>query len=84
MLDIDTICNHLHDVGLLTDDIKNALMELFEEKKSNVKMPFGKFKGKTIEEIYAFNPEYLRWVLRQEFVQDKFIDICNEIKRLTT
>jgi uncharacterized protein (DUF3820 family) len=79
MLDIDTICNHLHDVGLLTDDIKKALMDLYEERRSDVKFPFGKYKGKTLEEIATFDVGYLQWAVKQSWMFD---DLKTEIKKI--
>lgn len=53
--------------------------EIIKERKNDIKvlhstdiMPFGKYKGITIEEISKENPGYLRWV--QENSEDYVID----------
>ncbi len=82
MSKVDTIINYLQDKNLLNDEIRKALEEYKIKNSSNLKMPFGAHKNKTLSEIYDFKPNYLEWLIKQEFIQDKFTDIYLESKRL--
>jgi uncharacterized protein (DUF3820 family) len=39
------------------------------------KMPFGKYKGKTLIEVQALNPGYIGWMLEREDMEEKFADV---------
>lgn len=44
------------------------------KKKKEVYMTWGKYKGKTVKDMIAFDAKYARWLMKQEFVT-KFDDI---------
>lgn len=48
------------------------------EEKNQV-IPFGKHKGKTIEEIQNFDPAYLHWLIAQDWFRDKFVVLYQTI-----
>lgn len=78
---IQSLTNYLHDQGLLKDKLKSALQEhdeIFCSRPSK-KLPFGKYKGKTISEINEFDSKYLVWLTRQTWCFD---DIKEEIQNI--
>jgi uncharacterized protein (DUF3820 family) len=79
-----SLTSHLHGEGLLTDELKAALLEHDDafESKSSIRMPFGAHKGKTLREIHAFKPSYIDWLCKQSYVKDKFTEIYEEAKQL--
>ena len=81
---LQSLTSHLHDNGLLTDELKAALLEHDDafESKPSVKMTWGVHKGKTLREIHAFKPSYIDWLCKQSYVKDKFTDIYEEAKQL--
>lgn len=36
-------------------------------------IPFGKHKGKSLDEVQAFDPQYLHWLAGQDWFRDKFV-----------
>jgi hypothetical protein len=36
-------------------------------------IPFGKHKGKTVEEVQTFDPQYLDWLTSQPWFRDRFV-----------
>jgi hypothetical protein len=42
-------------------------------------IPFGKHKGKTIEQIQVLDPQYLVWLIAQDWFQAKFIHLHQTI-----
>ena len=79
-----SLTSHLHDKGLLSDDLKAALNEHDDtfNCKPSIKMPFGAHRGKTLREIHAFKPSYIDWLCKQSYFNDKFTDIYEEAKQL--
>lgn len=77
---LQSLTSTLHDKGLLTDELKNILIEhdRLMASKPSIKMPFGAHRGKTLREIHAFKPAYLEWLLKQSYIKDKFQDIYEE------
>lgn len=45
-----------------------------KQKKINVIMTWGKYKGKLVEDIIKFDEKYASWLYRQDFIH-KFDDI---------
>ena len=44
--------------------------KLYEESlKASEIIPFGKYKGKKIDKIAQFDVDYLRWLVKQDFMQ---------------
>lgn len=77
---LQSLTLHLHSNELLTDDLKAALLEhdrTFYSKPSII-MPFGAHKGKNLREIHAFKPSYLEWLIKQQYIKEKFTDIYSE------
>jgi uncharacterized protein (DUF3820 family) len=81
---LQSLLLHLHNEGLLNDNLKNVLVIHDTEfsNKPSVRMPFGAYTGKTLREIYAFRPSYIQWLSRQEYVKEKYTDIFAEVKSL--
>lgn len=81
---LQSLTDYLHEEGLLTNSVKKALLkhdEIFCSRPS-VKIPFGAHRGKTLREIYEFKPSYIEWLVKQQYVKDKFDDIYSEAKEL--
>ncbi len=51
---------------------------------TSFKIPFGKYKGETIENIYHLNINYLHWLYEQDWVKRRYPSIYNEIEQLIT
>ena len=81
---LQSLTSHLHDKGLLTDEIKAALLEHDEifSSKPSIRMPFGAHRGKSLREIHAFKPSYIEWLCKQAYIKEKFQDIYEEAKQL--
>jgi hypothetical protein len=79
-----SLTSHLHGEGLLTDEIKAALLEHDEifRSKPSIRMPFGAHRGKSLREIHAFKPSYIEWLCKQAYIKEKFQDIYEEAKQL--
>ena len=43
---------------------------------------FGKYKGKTVSQIYSFDPNYIEWLRENEFVQKNCKHIMKQIEEL--
>lgn len=41
--------------------------EIFPKRKSDYIMEFGKYKGKSIKEIYEKDPQYIYWLIKQDY-----------------
>ena len=78
---LQSLTAYLHDKGLLTDEPKAVLVEHDNEfsSKPSVKIPFGKYKGKTISEIAQFDQKYLQWAVKQSWMFD---DSKTEIQKV--
>lgn len=48
-----------------------ADLEAKLEQYAQIKMIFGKFKGKSIGELHNTNPEYLKWLLKSYKVDER-------------
>jgi len=55
-IDFDGFKNHLGVAAKTTKSIQSNLSDV---------MPFGKYEGKTFEQIFLITPSYLEWVLRE-------------------
>lgn len=55
-----SLTSYLHDKGLLTDELKAALLEhdVGINSKPSVEITFGKDKGKTVSKISQFDKKY--------------------------
>ena len=50
-------------------------------KAAEVEFKFGKYKGKTIEEVSDENPDYLEWIVDNfddGFIKDKIVEFLDE------
>ncbi len=65
--------------SVLTDQVRASLDEYFNSKKSSKKIQFGKYKGKTVNDISLIDEKYLKWLVKQNWC---FEDIKSEIKKL--
>lgn len=66
----------------VVEEVTSPESEVIAEKKDEQKEPivfnFGKYRGKTIDEVYAENADYLKWVAEQkEFFNP---EIQNQVK----
>ena len=52
-----------------------------KNRADHSKMPFGKFKGKSLKSIAAFDKPYLRWLSKQEMM-DNFPELSQNIRTL--
>ena len=43
---------------------------------------FGKYKGKTVSQIYSFDPNYIEWLRENDFVQNNCKYITDQIEEL--
>jgi uncharacterized protein (DUF3820 family) len=43
-----------------------------DDPRANI-VPFGKHRGKTVEEILDADPRYLDWLTAQDWFRDKFV-----------
>jgi uncharacterized protein (DUF3820 family) len=69
-----------------TDEIKTIIIEFskaqYEKKRSMTdKIPFGKYKYKSVEDIQRFDPQYLKWLARQD-VLSNFKELKENILRV--
>ena len=49
---------------------KFADVESDKRKQETEKMPFGKFRGKLIKDILAFDKQYLQWIVEQDVMKN--------------
>lgn len=42
-------------------------------------MPFGKYEGRTLDELAEQEPAYLRWLMKQDWFEQRFPDLFEEI-----
>ena len=62
------LCEHLTVNSLLTDELKESMDEfdrVRREINKNIYIPYGKYKGKRIEEVAKFDLKYLKWFATQ-------------------
>jgi uncharacterized protein (DUF3820 family) len=69
-----------------TDEIKTIISEFskaqYEKKRSmSDKIPFGKYKYKSVEDIQKFDPQYLKWLSRQDMLNN-FHELKENILRV--
>lgn len=51
---------------VLIDVPGQDMKEIFPEHKPDFVLPFGKYKGKTLAEIYASDPKYVLWLAESD------------------
>ena len=84
---IDSVSLHLIEKGMKAPQISHTIeglkafqQEEFDKKKADSsKIPFGKYRGKSINSILAFDKQYLTWLVRQDLL-DSFEDLKANIK----
>jgi uncharacterized protein (DUF3820 family) len=60
--------------------IRDYSAQEFERKKLDTnKISFGKFKGRTIKEVLAFDRQYLTWLIKQPMMDEKFAGLKKSI-----
>ena len=60
--------------------------ELMEYTQSSLEIKifsFGKYRGKLVEDIVAQDEDYIRWLLRQQWVPDDYPDLYHTLLRKT-
>ena len=64
---------------------KEDLLDMIKEEmtKVDVEFKFGKHKGKTVAEVYAEAPDYLRWLIKQDDMEEKNPELYAAAKQLT-
>jgi hypothetical protein len=62
-----------------TDLISPELLEKIEEFCSkfrvgdvSCRIPFGKYKGMKLSELWLFDKKYVRWIYSQEYIKDLY------------
>ena len=53
------------------------------EIKQTALVPFGKYKGRPVEEAVLSDPSYFEWAMAQASIRAKFATLCEKIKELT-
>ena len=64
------------DLGYEEEDLED-LSEL--EEPNNIKISFGKHKGRTLEEIYKDDKSYFMWLKNNEKTDEKLRKACEEV-----
>lgn len=69
--------------GLATEDDDaqslNKEVEITQEEAETYKFTFGKYKGKTIKEVYATDLSYIKWLLNSEKTDPRIIKMIELI-----
>jgi uncharacterized protein (DUF3820 family) len=73
------ILEHLKANGYDSESLTQCLTELFARRSSSKTLNFGKYKGKTLDQIHQIDPAYLKWVARQDWC---FPEIKAEITKV--
>jgi uncharacterized protein (DUF3820 family) len=60
-----------------------AKLEYDEKKKNSDKIPFGKYNGRYITEVFGFDKNYIMWLSRQDLIS-KFPELKDNIDKLLT
>jgi uncharacterized protein (DUF3820 family) len=72
------------DLKLVIDCIrefsKSVANQIKQEENANPDtLPFGKYKGKKIEDIHKIDSKYLVWLRRQSFLKDNLKEALDEV-----
>lgn len=71
---------HLKSQGLLTEKVETSIIlhhEEFNNIESNL-MPYGKYKGRTIRDIYTFDHSYIGNLINSRRFKKKYKKIYEE------
>jgi len=68
------------------EEVKSVVNEFAEHnyqliRQNYTKLPFGKYKGKTVKSVLDFDKNYLQWLVKQS-VLDNFPELKKHIKEL--
>ena len=69
----------VRDVQQMIDEEIKAIEKSREGKPRDV-FPFGKYRGKKIQDVATIDKPYLEWVMKQPWFE-KFTDIKSEVKK---
>ena len=91
---VDSIKDKTDFADLLTDEQLSSLESLIQAKikeviesslqtsKKEVKVPFGKYKGQTLNEIYHNDPSYIHFLRTKCDWINKFHDLNTELQNM--
>ncbi|MCD4847720.1 MAG: hypothetical protein K8R76_05985 [Candidatus Aegiribacteria sp.] len=68
---------------LITSENWKELMEYTQSSLEIKIFSFGKYRGKLVEDIVAQDEDYIRWLLRQQWVPDDYPDLYHTLLRKT-
>lgn len=57
-------------------------MSIHDHHDFSSTMPFGKYAGETLGSIAQEDPQYLGWLCEQDWLQEKFSDLRDEVLEL--
>jgi uncharacterized protein (DUF3820 family) len=74
----DRICEYMEQTNPGAKWVKTAVQSIrefsqkeYEARMANGdKMPFGKYKGKTVKSVFEFDKGYLEWLVKQDILQN--------------
>ena len=79
------LTQHLQAKGLLNKEVEDAIKEFRELNRSDKEkisidcFKFGKYKGKSIEEVCQFDKPYCKWILKQNWCQENLREKLNQL-----
>ena len=81
IIDVEDLKEHLNEVGLLNEELIKAINEYLENVKPSLKIPFGKYKGHQLISIKKNDFKYLKWLVKQKWLE-QFEDLYMEVHNL--
>jgi uncharacterized protein (DUF3820 family) len=79
---IEDNCSQGTSVNEVCVSIRRFQTNEFEKKRANGNvMPFGKYKGRKVQQVVAFDKQYCKWLLSQDMM-DNFVELKTSIKKL--
>lgn len=76
------LLEHLTQNSLLADELKQSLEEFDQKRREmnrQIYIPYGKYKGKRIEDVAKFDLKYLKWFATQSNLPQENKDGINFI-----
>jgi len=79
----EQLYSHLHSKNLLTDELKGAIEGFTYKREPITSLLFGKYRGKTLDEIKQFDQKYLEWLIKQSFCREDLKEAINKVLEKT-